>query len=125
MNRRNRVLWLTAIAATPLFSLGGHADTFGRVRYDRKSDQLVVTMIYRGTNPNHKFSLNWGDCEPDQSGGLPGVTAEVLDDQYKDPERQDFKKTVYFSLAGMPCPRPTSVTLRSAPRFFYTLTIPG
>jgi hypothetical protein len=52
------------------------------------------------------------------------VTGEVLDDQFKDPERQDFKKTIHFSLAGMPCPRPASVTLRSAPRFFYTLTIP-
>jgi hypothetical protein len=124
MIRRNRVLWLTAAAATSLFALGAHADTFGRVRYDRQRNQLVVTMLYRGSNPNHKFSIKWGDCEPDQSGVLPGVTGEVLDDQYKDPERQDFKKTVYFSLAGMPCPRPASVTLRSAPRFFYTLTIP-
>ena len=124
MIRRNRVLWLSAAAATSLSSLGAHADTFGRVRYDRQNDELVVTMIYRGTNPNHKFTLKWGDCEPNQSGGLPGATAEVLDDQYKDPERQDFKKTVHFSLAGLSCPRPASVTLRSAPRFFYTLTIP-
>jgi hypothetical protein len=36
---------------------------------------------------------------------------------------QDFK-TVRFSLAGMPCARPVSVSLRTAPRFFYTLTIP-
>ncbi|HEY0799442.1 MAG TPA: hypothetical protein VGD54_01260 [Steroidobacteraceae bacterium] len=119
------MLWLTAAAASSLFSLGAHADNFGRVHFDRRSGQLIVTMIYRGTNPNHKFSLKWGECEPNQAGGLPGVTGELLDDQFEDPERQDFKKTVYFSLAGMPCPRPASVTLRTAPRFFYTLTIPG
>jgi hypothetical protein len=28
-------------------------------------------------------------------------------------------------LKDMPCPRPVSITLRTAPRFFYTLTIPG
>jgi len=102
-----------------------HADNFGGVRYDGQRDQLIVTMIYRGTNPNHKFSLRWGACEANQSGGLPGVTGEILDDQFIDPEEQDFRKTVHFSLAGMPCPRPASITLRTAPRFFYTLTIPG
>jgi hypothetical protein len=29
-----------------------------------------------------------------------------------------------LSLAGMPCSRPVSLTLRTAPRFVYTLTIP-
>jgi len=48
-----------------------------------------------------------------------------LDDQFEDAEQRDFSKTVRFSLAGLPCPRPASVTLRTAPRFFYTLTIPG
>jgi hypothetical protein len=81
-------------------------------------------MAYGGTNPNHHFSLKWGECQANQSGNLPGVTAEVLDDQYDDVAEQEFTKTVRFKLAGMPCPRPASVTLRSAPRFFYTLTIP-
>jgi hypothetical protein len=49
---------------------------------------------------------------------------EVLDDQFDDEEQQDFKKTMRFSLDGLPCGRPASVTLRTAPRFFYTLTIP-
>lgn len=102
-----------------------HASSFGGVYYDKKTDQLVVTMIYRGTNPDHKFSLKWGDCQAGQSGNLPGATAEVLDDQFQDLAQQNFRKTTRFSLADMPCSRPVSVTLRSAPRFFVTLTIPG
>ena len=114
-----------AAAAAALQLQSAQASSFGSVHFDKKTDQLVVTMLYRGTNPNHKFTLKWGDCQADQSGNLPGVTAEVLDDQFDDLAQQDFKKTMHFSLAGLPCSRPASVTLRSAPRFFYTLTIPG
>jgi hypothetical protein len=123
--RRHSTFWLIPTVAAAFLSLAAKADNFGGVRYDGQRDQLVVTMIYRGTNPNHKFSLRWGECQANQAGDLPGVTAEILDDQFIDPEEQDFRKTVRFSLAGLPCPRPASVTLRTAPRFFYTLTIPG
>jgi hypothetical protein len=122
MNGRH--LGLLAAAATLLLQTA-HASNFGHVYYDKKTDRLVVTMLYRGTNPNHKFTLKWGDCQANQSGDLPGATAEVLDDQFEDLAQQDFKKTMHFSLADMPCSRPASVTLRSAPRFFVTLTIPG
>jgi hypothetical protein len=116
---------LVPAAAAALFSFGAHADNFGRVRYDVQADELVVTMIYRGSNPNHSFSLKWGECQAHQSGDLTGVTLEVLDDQFDDQARQDYRKTVRFSLAELPCPRPARLTLRTAPRFFYTLTIPG
>jgi hypothetical protein len=121
---RHSLLWLILAAAATFFSPQGQADNFVRVRYDRPTDRLIVTMVYGGTNPNHHFSLKWGECQANQSGNLPGVTAEVLDDQYEDVAEQEFTKTVRFKLAGMPCQRPASVTLRSAPRFFYTLTIP-
>jgi hypothetical protein len=121
---RGATFWLLPAAAIYFLAPAAHADNFGRIYYDKKSDQLVVTMLYRGTNPNHKFSLKWGECLVDQSGNLPGVTVEVLDDQFDDEEQQDFKKTTRFSLVGLPCQRPASVTLRTAPRFFYTLTIP-
>jgi hypothetical protein len=109
-------------AAALLLAQAALADNFGSVSYDRRNDQLVVTMLYRGTNPNHKFSLKWGPCETQQSHNLPGVTVDVLDDQFEDSSQQDFKKTTHFSLTNLPC-RPARVTLRSAPRFFYTLTI--
>jgi hypothetical protein len=117
-------IFLILAGAATFFSLEGRADNFGRVRYDKQNDRLVVTMLYRGTNPNHNFSLKWGPCKAKQSGDQPGVTAEVLDDQYDDAAEQDFTKTVRFGLADMPCSRPVSVTLTTAPHFFRTLTIP-
>ncbi len=98
------------------------ADNFGRILYDSENDQLVVTMLYRGSNADHNFSLKWGQCSAASTNGLPSVTVEVLDDQFRDRARQEFKKTVRFALDGLPC-RPARVTLRTAPRFIYTLTI--
>ena len=121
---RHTVFWLILTAGAMLIALAARADNFAGVRYSEQTDQLVVKMIYRGTNPNHNFSLKWGPCQANQSGNLPGATAEVLDDQYNDSAQQEFSKTVRFSLGDMPCARPASITLRTAPRFFYTLTIP-
>jgi hypothetical protein len=118
----NRSAVIPGAAAAFLLAQAALADNFGSVVYDRKNDQLVVIMLYRGTNPNHNFSLKWGPCETKQSRKLPGVTVEVLDDQFADLSQQDFKKTMHFSLADLPC-RPARVTLRTAPRFFYSLTI--
>jgi|HubBroStandDraft_2_1064218.scaffolds.fasta_scaffold600945_1 hypothetical protein len=115
-------IWL-ALAA--LASPGSaDADNFGRIYYDKQTDKLVVTMLYSGTNPHHDFSLKWGECQANQSGGRPGVTVEVLDDQFDDVAEREYRTVKRFSLAGLPCPRPASVTLHTAPRFFYTLTIP-
>jgi hypothetical protein len=122
MNRSAVLCWIPGAAAALLLAPAAFADNFSSVVYDGKNDQLVVTMRYRGTNPNHHFSLKWGRCETTQSGNLPGVTVEVLDDQFEDLSKRDFKKTTRFSMADLPC-RPAHVTLRTAPRFFYTLTI--
>jgi hypothetical protein len=113
------------LLAVMLLSFAADADNFSKVYYDQNADQLVVTMLYRGTNPDHNFSLKWGECEVSSSGDLPGVTAEVLDDQWQDQAQQSYKKTTRFDLVGMPCSRPVIVTLRSAPRFVYSLTIPA
>ena len=122
---KRRLIGVAAAIATALLADVAAADNFGRVYYDVKTDRLVVTMLYRGTNPNHQFSLRWGQCQSNQSGNLPGVTVEVLDNQFDDLAQQDFKKTIRFQLTDLPCERPVSLTLRSAPRFFYTLTIPA
>jgi hypothetical protein len=123
MNRRAVLCSIAGTAAAAvLMVLPAGADTFGKVYYDRQNDQLVVTMHYRGTNPNHGFTLKWGPCQTNQSGALPGVTAEVLDDQFQDSAQQDFNKTTRFDMSNLPC-RPARLTLRSAPRFIYGLTI--
>jgi hypothetical protein len=48
----------------------------------------------------------------------------VLDSQWQDDARHEFKKTLRFGLAELQC-RPAKVTLRTAPRFMYTLMIPA
>ena|ERR1700761_9594708 len=122
-----RILTTTLIGAFVLcLNLTGQvrADDFAAVRYDRKNNKLVVTLNYQGTNPHHHFTIKWGECQANQDGSMPGAAAEILDDQFNDAAQQNYTKTVRFSLDDMPCPRPMSLTLRSAPRFFYTLTIP-
>ena len=100
------------------------ADNFANAYYDARKDQIVVTMSYRGTNPDHTFSLKWGQCTESADGGAHEIVAEVLDSQWRDPETQDFKKTTRFSLNNLQC-RPAKLTLRTAPRFYYTLQIPA
>lgn len=102
---------LASLGCVVAISRPASADNFGPAHYDRTTDQLVVTMPYGGTNPNHKFTLKWGKCEFDDSGrSLPLVNADVLDDQFNDVEQRQYKIVVRFSLAEMPCPRPTKVS---------------
>jgi hypothetical protein len=118
--------WSVAAAAVPfMVASAAYADTFSAVHYDPKTDELVVTMIYGGTNPGHTFALQWGKCEDSAGGDAEHqVSAQVLDSQWRDAARRDFTKTVRFSLTGVPC-RPAEVTLHTAPRFYYSVHIPG
>lgn len=99
------------------------ADNFSNVHYDARGDQLIVTMLYRGTNPNHKFSLQWGPCK-DWKGGGHEIEANVLDSQWQDAAQKNFKTTMHFSLADLNC-RPARLTLRTSPQFYYTVQIPA
>ncbi len=107
-------------------AIGGaaRADNFANVYYDASKDQLVVTLFYRGTNPDHRFTLKWGECKASADGTGHEIVAEVLDSQWQDGESDNYKKTTRFSLASLEC-RPAKLTLRTAPRFYYTLQIPG
>jgi hypothetical protein len=111
------------LSAMMLASGGASAENFGRVSYDPAADQLVVTMLYRGTNADHEFSLQWGECKtlPD---GTSEVVADVIDSQARDAARQDFRKTTRLSLDGMNC-RPAKLTLRAAPRSYFSMRIPA
>ena len=110
--------------ASSILVLSAHADDFSKVYYDASTDELVVTMIYSGTNPDHAFSLRWGQCKQATDRDPSEVEVEVLDSQWEDPARHDFNKTVRFGLTDLPC-RPAKVTLRTAPRFIYSLMIPA
>lgn len=102
------------------------ADTFGSTYYDQSRDELVVTMRYQGTNPNHKFALRWGSCRSTNgSDGLPSVDVLVLDDQFRDGAQEDYQVVERFSMADLPCPRPVAVNLYTAPRMLFRVVIPG
>jgi hypothetical protein len=101
------------------------ADNFGPVHYDSATNELVVTILYGGTNSNHKFTLKWGPCQIDESGHrIPLVNADMLDDQFNDAEQQQYTLVKRFSLADMPCPRPAKVSVSTAPGFSFDLMIP-
>jgi hypothetical protein len=117
-----RAALLVALALGLAPARWAQADNFSRVVYDVAADQLVVTMRYRGTNPNHTFTLQWGSCQ--QGGAMPEVAVEVLDSQALDSETNNYKVTTRFDLTGLQC-RPAKVTLHTAPRFYATVVIPA
>jgi hypothetical protein len=92
------------------------ADSLGPVRYDPKSDQLIVTMIYDGTNPDHHFSIQWDPCRKLDQPGAPAhqIAVLIIDDQGNDATRKSYTKTISVPLAGLSC-RPARVTLVTEP----------
>jgi hypothetical protein len=123
--RRNTVglsvsLWVVVVAIPRL----AVADNFADVHYDAGDDALVVTMQYRGTNPDHRFSLRWGRCKDAPNGGGRQIGAEVIDSQWRDAAQRDFVTTTRFPLRDVSC-RPATVTLRSAPRFYFSVPVPA
>lgn len=112
------------IALAICTSYAAQADNFVGAHYDVKTDVLVVTMRYRGSNPDHGFTVQWGQCKPPESGQGHQLSAVVLDDQWNDAAHSPFTKTTRFSLATVAC-RPAHVTLHTAPHFYYEVNIPA
>ncbi len=107
-----------------LLSVGvARAATFSSASYDSSTNELVVTMVYGGTNPNHRFTPHWGTCRKLGKEGNHQIAVDLLDDQWDDVAQQTFTTTVRVSLAGVDC-HPATVTLRTAPKYEYTLQIP-
>ena len=107
------------------------ADAFGPVQYDPNNDQLIVTVLYDGTNPNHHFSIRWGPCRKvvDQlhEPAHRIIEVDVLDDQGNDAATTSYTEIVKIPLAGMSC-RPATVTLWTpggASGISTSLDIPG
>jgi hypothetical protein len=77
------LVWTGLLAAAVLPS--AQADNFVSAHYKRRSDSLVITVRYRGTNPHHTFSVRWGTCQaPSKPPSLQQISAVILDDQWKD-----------------------------------------
>jgi hypothetical protein len=123
-SRSHRTLFAVLLGtAAWLLSGAAFADRFVNAYYDAQTDELVVTMSYRGTNPDHTFSLQWGECRNSPDSGANEIVADVNDSQWHDAAHHDFKKTTRFSLENLTC-RPAKLTLRTAPRTYYRLQIP-
>jgi len=111
-----RVSALVIVSAVAMLTAGAPvmADAFGPVHYDPQSDQLVVTMLYDGTNPDHHFSIQWGPCRKviDQlhEPRHQVIEVDILDDQGNDAATRSYTKIVAIPLADLSC-RPSTVTL--------------
>lgn len=90
--------------------------------YDARTDELVVTLSYRGTNPDHEFTLHWGDCKA--AHGSQEIAARILDSQWNDRAVEPFTKTVRFGLMNLRC-RPAHITLITEPDFRIGVSIPA
>ena len=98
------------------------ADDFQQVSFDPSTDEIVIGVIYRGTNPDHQFSLQWDTCQT--RGDHQEILGNLLDQQGRDAARTEFRKTLRFSIADLGC-RPALATIRTAPRFYATVRLPA
>jgi len=120
-------LLTTLIVAMTTDTTAVMAANFGAVSYDPSSDQIIATMIYDGTNPDHHFSIQWGNCRKVDQPNHPAhqtIDVSILDDQWNDAATKPYTKTVKVPLATLAC-RPATVTLRTAPDFYASLEIPA
>ena len=124
---RKSLATAVAVLSAALSGVPGlvHADHFAGAHYDAQADEIVVTMRYFGTNPNHEFTVKWGKCRWLASNPrVPQLSGVLADSQWNDAARDPYTKTVRIGLADVPC-RPAQVTLRSAPRYLLTIGIPA
>lgn len=116
-------LYGPAVALGLLSASAAQAATFSAVHFDAGRNELIVTMTYDGSNPNHEFSVQWGTCRKLGEDGNHQIVATLLDNQWDDVAQQTFTTTVHVSLAEVNC-HPALVTLRTAPKYEYNVQIP-
>ena len=115
--RLGRLLAGIALGLAPCLAA---AENLLDLRYDRAQDQLVATIAYQGTHPDHRYRLEWGACEE----GNQKATAQIVDEDGMDRVERDYTLEVRFGLAMMPC-RPAEVTLRISPRIARSVQVPA
>lgn len=105
---RPRLAFLVVLASGACFPATLLAADLRDARYDAARDQIVAEIAYRGTNPDHRFTVRWGRCE---AGSPQRTVGRVIDEQGRDAAREDFVAEARLSLKEIPC-RPAIVTLR-------------
>jgi hypothetical protein len=119
---------LTAVAiALSIATVTVTAATFGPVRYEPNGDQLIVAMIYDGTNPNHHFAIKWGTCRKGEQLDKPAhqtIGVNIVDDDHNDAAKTTYTETIRVPIANLSC-RPATVTLWTPPNFSTSVEIPA
>ncbi|MFC4308348.1 hypothetical protein ACFPN2_04580 [Steroidobacter flavus] len=121
--RRVTLARLVASIAALLYLAPALAISVTKLTYDAPKDQLVMTIAYRGTNPDHQFRVQWDKCTrlDDERMQILGL---LIDDQPNDHARQDFTKPMRIDLRDFTC-RPSKVTIRTSAGFFTSIDIPA
>lgn len=121
-------VWRRRYGLLILFMLGAGPMTAGAanvvdLNYDAGRDQLVIQLVYRGTHPDHVFSIQWGECRhlDEQRSQILGL---VVDSDPKDPAREEFSKRLEIGLAQFSC-RPAKVTIRTDAGFLRSVDVPA
>ena len=92
--------------------------------YDADTDELVFTIAYRGSHPDHTFTVAWETCRT-MGDGHQEIFGIVLDSDPRDPARIELKKTERVSLETFSC-HPAIVAIGLAnPLYRRVLTIPA
>ena len=115
------------IAAWVLAAASAAADAANLLAlyYDAPGDQLVATIAFRGTRPDHDFRLLWGECHKSSKQGVPyEIAALVIDADGKDAAKRNYTVLARFDLSQLDC-RPARVTLRVSPRISRTVLVPA
>ena len=116
----------TAMAWGAFTSMMGATAACGEVShayYSSRTDQLVVTLSFKGTSRDHIFSIRWANCLNLADGSGSTVMADIVD--HTPAERPDarFITLRRFDLASVS--RQGRVTLFMAPSSHYILRIPA
>lgn len=115
-------IWAACTAA--LFYIApAAAVTVTALKYDPAKDQLVMSITYRGTNPDHRFKVQWETCKrlDDERQQILGL---LVDSQPNDHARQDFTTPMRVDLRDFGC-RPAKVTIRTSAGFFASVDVPA
>ena len=119
---------LACVAVLAVATRTAMADEIESAHYDPTGDQLVITVLYDGTNPHHHFAIRWGRCRRSraQLHGPAGriIAAALVDAQGNDVATRPYTEVIKVPLAGLHC-RPATVMVWTLPRTsFVTVKIP-
>ena len=122
---RNRWLAVMAMLTSLTIASTAHAVNVLSMSYEKKTDELLLKVAYRGTHDKHTFSLDWDECHDYAFVDAKYQTmANLVDSEPNDKAEMEFTQDLRFSLAGIEC-RPVKLTIRTSPGFNRTLVVPA